>query len=244
MAMVQLSGQLAEDYAPTLYGQADRISRVDMAVTVRLPAYDREVAQRAYAEATAWHEAHPQSALPKLIQDGNGGATCYLGSRSSDKTLRIYNKAAEAHSRDDADQEKHYDRCWRYELEVKSPTAWPTVERLMGHEDRASVIASWISVYCAKHGITPHIPPVKHAALLPGFRRRSDTESRMTWLRRSVNPAILELLSEVDVGEILEAQSPENERWCPLCGWNGERFHTMTLIEQAALRRRLLEHEG
>jgi DNA relaxase NicK len=205
MAMVQLSGQLAEDYADSMYSRADRISRVDLAVTVRLPAYDKELAARAYAEATAWHEAHPKGALPKLIQDGNGGATCYLGSRASDKTLRIYNKAAEAHSRDDGEQEKHYDRCWRYELEVKTPTAWPTVERLLGQPDRAATIANWISLYCAKHGITPHIPAVKPEALMPGFRRRSDTESRLTWLRRSVNPAILTLLAEVDYGEILDA---------------------------------------
>jgi len=106
-ALLQLSGNLADDYLDTLVPLAERISRVDIAVTVRLPASDTLVAENHYAEACVWRDEHPTSALPMLVVNGDGGATCYVGRRTSDRLLRVYNKEAEQLASGDVDGSAH-----------------------------------------------------------------------------------------------------------------------------------------
>jgi hypothetical protein len=205
MALLQLSGDLAERHADDVLGTADRISRVDLAVTVRLPIADPFLGESTYGQASIWRAEHPTAALPSIIQDDDGGCTAYIGKRTSDRFLRVYNKEAECKERGDLAQLAHYANCWRYELEAKGTVAYPLLRLTSAASDRAAFIMSQVHTYCGDHGITPPFAPTHDAQLVPGFRRRSDNETRMGWLRRSVNPAILTMLSEVDRADIIEA---------------------------------------
>jgi DNA relaxase NicK len=205
-ALLQLSGDLAEKNADTLVPHATRISRVDIAVTVRLDPADPFLGETSYAEASNHYAEHPASALPWIVQTGSGGCTAYVGSRTSDRFLRIYDEGA-----------AHYKSCWRYELECKGTSAKPMALAVVSAADRPAFIQQQLHHYCLAHGIGPAFDDRGGRVLIPGFRRRSDTESRLNWIRRSVNPAILSLLSEVDRAEILdalglgEASEPEPE---------------------------------
>lgn len=204
-ALLQLSGDLAERHADDVLGSAERISRVDLAVTVRLAHPDGFLGEETYAQACNWRDLHPTSAIPSLVQDDDGGSTAYVGRRSSDRYLRVYNKEAECRARDDKKEAAHYLRCWRYELEVKGSPAFGSVRLACAAADRSTFLQSQLYAYCVEHGITPAFIPTHDAPLVPGFRRRSDAETRMAWLRRAVNPAILNLLEVKDRADILEA---------------------------------------
>jgi DNA relaxase NicK len=205
LALLQLSGDLAERHADDVFGTADRISRLDLAVTVRLPHPDQFLGESTYAQACNHRAEHPAAALPWIVQDDDGGCTAYIGKRGGDRFLRVYNKEAECKARQDENERLHYERCWRYELQLGGKTASRTLDKLYGVINRADTIAGWMVTYCANHGVAAVIPGVVPGELVPGFRRRSDRETRMRWLTNAVAPAILNLLPEVDREDILEA---------------------------------------
>jgi hypothetical protein len=204
-ALLQLSGDLAEKYADTLVPEADRISRVDLAVTIRMPTYAPFIAEDHYAEAHNHHAEHPKSATPWLVQDADGGSTFYIGRRASDRFFRCYNKEAEQAAVKDERGVDHYAACWRYELECKGGQARPVAAAAVSAASRPAFVREQLHHYCELHGLRPLFASDDNGVLVPGFRRRSDTESRLGWLRKSVNPAILKMIAEVDRAEILDA---------------------------------------
>jgi DNA relaxase NicK len=204
-ALLQLSGDLAERYLAELVSEADRISRLDLAVTVRLPRPDAFAGESFYAQACNHRAEHPNAARPWIVQDDDGGCTAYIGDRASDRFFRFYNKEAEARGRDDAAQASHYANCWRYELECKGSQALPMARTAAAAPDRRTFIQQQLHDYCRRHGVEPIFSADDNGVLVPGFRRRSDTESRLGWLRKSVAPAILTLMEARDRAEILDA---------------------------------------
>lgn len=203
--LLQLSGDLAEQHAAVVAFEADRVSRVDLAVTVQLAQRDPFLGESAYAQASNYRAEHPKSAMPWLVQDDDGGCTAYVGHRASDRFLRIYNKHAESVAAGDAEAVTRYERCWRYELECKGGASQPTAICALAVPDRPAHIQQLLHDYCSAHGIEPRFPSRGDRVLLPGFRRRSDYYSRLSWLRKAVNPAILSMLEVGDRGEILDA---------------------------------------
>lgn len=153
--LVQLSGDLAAHRFDEVYRLADNVSRLDLAVTTRVVDEPSHYPAAHYAEARALRERHPRSALPQLVEDGDGGATCYLGHRTSDFYLRIYNKQAECLARHDAAGAAHYVDCVRYELEVKGANAPRWAQTVHDAEDRADVVQALVWSFCLQHGLQP-----------------------------------------------------------------------------------------
>lgn len=204
-ACIQLSGDLAHKGLSHTRLLADGVTRFDIAVTVRLPESDDKAADRSYDEAMAWRLVHPRAALPSLFQNGDGGATLYVGRRTSDAMLRMYNKEAERRQdKDDAGAE-HYARCWRYELEVKGETALPLARVIDESPDRAKAVQAYVHDWSSSHGLIPLFPHSGAQVLLPGFHRRSDRERTLAWFRSSVGPAIRRLLDSGPDHEVYEA---------------------------------------
>ena len=199
----QLSGDLADEHFHTLWREHDTVTRVDVAVTVCTPEYEQSIARNAFVASQELRSSHPRLAMPSLVQNGDGGDTCYIGHRSSDQYCRIYNKQAECISQHDPDGADHYARCWRYELEVKGGAAHQLAETLASTPDRGAYIRSFLWAYLRNHGVIPWFDPSSTVALAPGFRRRSDRDSRLEWLSTSVAPAVTWLLGNTDREEIL-----------------------------------------
>jgi hypothetical protein len=188
--LVQLSGQMAAEQAEVVDDVADRITRVDIAVTVRLDGGDLGLGLRTYGEVVAYRRLHPRSSRPSLIQDGDGGCTVYVGSRQSSKMLRLYNKEAESRASQGSSEALHYSDCWRYELEVKAPDAGPYLRAVVFANDTPLSCAAVVFAWCLDHGVIPAFDTNTPRVLVPGFRRRSDLDSRALWLGTSVRPAV------------------------------------------------------
>lgn len=203
-ALFQLSGDLAARHFDLLWIKHDTLTRVDIAVTVQLAGYDPIIAAAAYADATAYRVVHPRAAMASLVQDGDGGSTCYLGRRASDLYCRIYNKEAECRGRSDAEGAAHYARCWRYELELKGGAAHQFAEALSTKPVKSYYIQSTLYEYLVKHGIEPLFERASADVPVPGFRRRSDRDSRLEWLEKSVRPAVTWLLGNTDRADLIE----------------------------------------
>jgi hypothetical protein len=188
--LVQLSGEAASDGFGFFWPDHDSITRLDLAVTYRTPADDPEVAARAYVDVVL-HRAHnPRSARPSLLRNGDGGATLYIGSRKSSRLFRLYNKQAECLERKDLAGAERYDRAWRAEIELHDVDAQAVGMMLAEPGAPGPKVRYYIGHYLGQHGIECPYDMSQREALPRGFRRRSDRETRLDWLGRTVRPTI------------------------------------------------------
>lgn len=203
--LVQLSGDAAEANLTVVLGEADMVTRCDLAATYRFCPPNPLEGRNQYALAEMWHSAHPHSARPWFVGDAGGGFTCYLGKRESATFLRVYDKGAESKARDDAQGLERYRACWRYELEAKAQMAGALAQMAAEREDRANFVRDYLVSFMAAHGMEP--PFLAHGAmsLLPGFRRRSDEESRLRHLTRNVKPTVRWLVERGRLDDVRRA---------------------------------------
>lgn len=202
--LVQLSGDMAALHFDWFRARATRFTRLDLAVTVQTLRYDPHIAEQAYAQASMFRSAHPRSAVPSLVLNGAGGSTCYIGKRTSDRYFRAYDKEQECRASDDPDATERYARCWRLELELHDDAATLVALALPQAAARALWIAGYIAGYQRDHGLETIFDPMCAPVHVGGFRRRSDRESRLDWLSRSVAPSVRWLLDSTPRAEVLK----------------------------------------
>jgi DNA relaxase NicK len=204
-AIVCLSGQAAQDRLDTALDLAQNVTRVDLAVTVKLTPPDDDLERELWAALQA---AYPDKKAPfkaKFIDSLTEGRTIYVGSRTSERMLRVYDKGAEARAAEDPHGAERYLGCHRFELEVKGGQARPTALTVSESPLPGFRVASLVGAYCALHGIDHSTFTNNPTGLIPGFRRRSDTDSKLSWLRRSVSPTVDWLRSNGNQAKVLRA---------------------------------------
>lgn len=210
--LVQLSGDLARRHWEVAARLQDNVSRLDVAVTVQPRPPDVHLALASYNEAKAAFGEEHLKALPRMVTDGAGGATLYVGDRSSDTFLRLYNKEAEAWSRKDYDEAARYIGAWRYEVEYKGERARTAFYTLKGAQFAPDACRDLVYDAFFTHHITPAFTPASRMRLLPGFRRRTDNDRRLEWFRSGVAPAVKALLESdrrAEVEDALGLTTPE-----------------------------------
>jgi DNA relaxase NicK len=197
-ALVQLSGDTAAAYLTTAVDLADSVSRLDLAVTIQTDQPDPTLGERAYVEACAFRVDHPRASEPWRIAGYEGGHTTYIGRRGSDLFFRLYNKEAEARSANDEADVSQYANSWRYELELKGKTAQDTAERLVRADNVSNACLSLVRTYVQAHGITATWDDDSAIRPIGTFRRRSDRDRKLDWLRKQVEPTVRWLIQHGD----------------------------------------------
>lgn len=186
--ILRLSGQKANDVLDVALSLADRVTRIDLAVTWRCEPPDPLLGRNAYALAEMFHQSHPRSALPWFTGDAAGGYTCYVGARGGDNFFRVYNKGAECIASGDDEGAERYRGCWRYELEAGGGLSARLAEMVQLEEDRPQLVQNYVYAYADAHGIPPAFPRTGAQRLIGGFHRRSDDDSALKHIRKSVRP--------------------------------------------------------
>ena len=127
------------------------------------------------------------------------GATCYIGGRTSELFVRIYDKGAEAKT-------KEYEGCVRYEAELKGRWAWRAYQRLATASDTALECYTMLSSIMALRGIGL---PARTIMGPPFVKLKDDTmdsiDRSLHWLGSQVGGTVEKLLSQgVPLATILE----------------------------------------
>lgn len=187
----QASGYAAHD-ARGLGLLWDNVPRVDVALTVWYEqdecasiAHHAKVSRRFSASkgVSGWKVTH--------IDGGEHGTTTYVGSRTSDIFIRIYDKDRESEGDED------YENAIRYEVEFKGEAAkevWAAAHRTTPSRE---YLASLVQNVCTPRGV--HLPLLAPASLAqaPVIKPpKTDTERRLAWLRNQVAPSIDKLLTD------------------------------------------------
>lgn len=194
--LIRLSGFVAEYRFDEVAKHADNVSRLDMAVTVRTEPMLENVARDAYRRLLAVGPGGRKGATASYITNSGGGSTCYLGRRSSDKFLRLYDKQRES-------GDEWYAGCWRYELEVKNEPALRLFRALGVATDRQRAIRDSVYGYCAEHGVPTLYDEGTEGVLLDAPRPTVDFDKQCQWLSNQVSGTAREVATTIGVGGLL-----------------------------------------
>lgn len=170
----------------------DNISRADIAITVWYDSdpgamvkgfAQRSEGARGFAGAAGWKITH--------IEGYGNGDTTYLGSRTSDTYVRIYDKGRES------PEGGYYENALRYEVEYKGRAAGAVWEGESREAPGRDWLAAQVLQVLRRRGIFVALPGSISAPAV-GLRTAppSDTEKRLAWLRNQVRPSIDKLMAD------------------------------------------------
>lgn len=192
---------------------SDNVSRLDLALTVRVEPDYLPIAVRSLREFEKWRREHDGRIKRRLIDGGADGSTLEIGSRSSAQFGRIYDKHAESPF--------GYEKgCWRYEVEYKDEYAKAIAEQVYSAPNREPTIAALVAGFFRDRGIT--VPPVSSLdkARYREFREKVTAEDRLEYLHSNVRPMVRELALQVGEKTVLDAlglwyDPPEGQQRLP-----------------------------
>lgn len=197
-AIVMLSGPTCQELWSKVAPLRARCSRIDLAVTVTLPARDKDVARNGYKQALDF-----AGASSALVTSSRGGNTLYSGSRSSRFFGRLYDKGAEEGLEPGA--------IWRYEVECKKPASEAMVSALLESVDVPVFIGDYVYQWFASRGVQPiwTSKDTQCAIELSAYVQTPDKS--LEWLRTQVKPTIARLVIAGREQEVRDALGLPNQ---------------------------------
>lgn len=217
--IIQVSGAWAET-ALARIPQLDNlhVTRVDFQVTASV-GHEQMVAHQAYQKALNLEKDNANYPTVTFIT-GTRGDTLYLGRRTSDKVLRLYDKGAE--------QGGSKGFLFRWEVEYKKGRARSAWQQVIATVNRTDFVLSAVKSEFAKLGIEPWFGSV-HSVSIVAEKLTPHHEKQLKWLDRCVRPVIVKLSEKgygsdarrILFGELVQ----ENEGGCGLragvrdCTW-------------------------
>jgi len=187
-SIIALSGDLADRAFTSLLPLSTNVSRIDTAVTARVEPFDRDIGLEAFHAAEGIWLDDPRGPKPAGFLNPDAFTSFYLGGRASETYLRLYDKYGE--SKDD-----HYRACWRWEVESKGSVAVSLAVACARSSDRATFCQSYVHHSYSARGAEPPWHSDSEHVLIRGFRRRADTDRKLSWLRKYVAPSVAKLVA-------------------------------------------------
>ena len=185
-ALVQSTGRFAKA-GLKMAMSGIQASRIDIQMTYRLESGEvSEAVREAYEDACmATPGAHRPRAV-KLIEERHKAQTVYIGKRSSDIFVRIYDKFQES-------GKVEYERCIRFEVEIKGRAAKQLWNRMALGSDGIGFLLHLLYEVLRERGITLPEDNFDNAPSMVFKKEPTADESRIAWLARSVAPTVSKL---------------------------------------------------
>lgn len=190
-AIAVFSGERAKRAVSLLYRPDTHVSRIDVQTSFRYSVTNNNVAQvvRNEVERDNRRLSTARQRNATLMEDLRGGATCYVGTRTSEQFARIYNKEGESN-------DAKYERVWRFEVQLKNRHAQKVCEQIASQTYTPEMYATvFVKQWLRHRGVST--PWQADAELLPLPRDNTlptQSEARLQWLHSQVRPAIRQLL--------------------------------------------------
>lgn len=181
--ILQLAGPLADEWFDTVYAMADKVTRIDLCVTVRYEPEKEGVASGIYKQGVEWSDKRGTGPGFTLITNSRGGSTAYIGARISDLYGRVYDKWRES-------QDDRYRGCWRWEVEIKGDPAGRAAAALHASGNRPGRCASTVHRFFSRRGCQPEWDSDSEPVHLVNIRPRPDIRRKLNWLDTQVRGTV------------------------------------------------------
>lgn len=181
--LVELRGETARDWGPLILPWSEKVSRIDVQVTVAQEPYDDRLAWRAWEEAIDRAKAEGRPPRYTLWADSSRGSTLYIGRLGSRFLGRVYEKAKE-------DPKGGWPPSWRYEVQARRERAQQVAMELGRQSQPEPWIAGTVADHFSKRGVQPIYTPQAAYSLGPLPPENSDETKALRWLSSSVAPVL------------------------------------------------------
>lgn len=197
-ALVRLSGETAGAHWYQLVRHAKKITRLDLAVTVRPEPPDARLAAQHLRQVLRWRKGRQQPYKVNYHGTPEGIQTVYLGSRTSTTYGRIYDKFAES-------EDDRWRDSWRYEVECKDEVATALARVLVGEPDRERPVRVYVHDWFGKHGVRCRFPRPGGDVHAPAERAPADDDRTLRWWDEQVATVYARLAPKVGTRRMLSA---------------------------------------
>lgn len=197
-SILRLSGEMAHRYHQTALTFASNVSRIDVQVTVQTSDGFTNYASLANALVQDDNRVKNGMTRTSLIKSTPRGTTSYIGSRSSDRYMRVYDKTAESDG-------AYPNYSWRYEVEYKKDRAFRVAQEVLRQKGSPEGIRQIVEQAFANYRIAIPVPALPPGWRDAGIRQETNDERRLAWLQTSIRPMLSKLMEGIDKGTILEA---------------------------------------
>lgn len=168
-----------------LVGPKSNVTRIDLAVTQSLGMQLEDVPKRYYEVI---QDADTGRLNYALIQNTKRGQTLYVGSRSSEKFGRLYDKGIEAGLAPAGFK-------YRWEVEYKKPTANEVATVLKAMKGlKAEQIVSMVYTFFSLRGVPPLFRREGEMVKLEVLAKATSLDRKIQWIRSQVRPSIMRLI--------------------------------------------------
>jgi hypothetical protein len=199
-SLLRISGGAAAMHWGLLRGLRGRPSRLDVQASLTLDTARKDLGSHILRRRTS-HRPQSGGRPPKVTtwSDSEGSFCGMVGSRTSRKYLRVYDKGVE--------QKSHAPGLhWRVELEAKRDLSGALWSQLTKAQDAAAWCLKCCESSVRSSGRVWPLPPSTGLPVLPPVEQREPPEVERTkrWLRNMVAPAVGRLIGAVGTTELLE----------------------------------------
>lgn len=181
--LVELRGRWAHDWWNSILPLADKVSRVDLEVTVRQEPYDRDMALRLWRDDREKASQRGRPANFRLIAEAAGGTTLYVGNSASRYQGRLY-EANYKHPKEGMED------CWRYEVQSRRERAAQMALLARGCGELQPFVQAAVHRHFAKRGVQPIYDSRTDVEVAPLPERETDKAKSLAWLGQAVAPAL------------------------------------------------------
>ncbi|HEX2924133.1 MAG TPA: hypothetical protein VHS28_08915 [Chloroflexota bacterium] len=181
--LAEVRGVVAHEFWPHYLDRAEKVSRLDLEVSVKQEPYDHDLALRLWRDE---REAATQRGRPskfKLIAEAAGGTTLYVGTGASRYQGRLY-EAVYKHPGQGMED------TWRYEVQCRRERAQQMAQLLVDAPDADPFVAAAVHRHFSRRGVPPIFTPTTEAVVPPLDESETDRDASLRWLGQSVRPAL------------------------------------------------------
>lgn len=196
--MIIGSGEVARDNAAFFLGLAENVTRLDLAVTLRDDRPERDWTQIALHQVSDDGRVSGGFLTTHRIAGTPDGKTLYIGSRSSDRFIRIYDKTAESSGAYPA-------TSWRWEIEYKRPRSGIVATRLVKDGLSSRTVLEHCKATLADLHIALPASTIGDGWVAHRPPRLTTAETRLKYAQRVVAPFLKNLVDSVGEDRVAQA---------------------------------------
>lgn len=204
--LVELRGARAREHWSEVLPLADKVSRIDVQVTVEEEPYNDARAVLAWFRSSRRAKREGRPPEYTLWADAAKGSTLYIGRLGSRFLARMYEKGKE-------EPDGPWENCWRYEVQARRERAEQVADLVRRVGNVQQSIPPLVHSHFASRGVQPIFNPQSAYQLPPLPAEQPDTDRSLKWLGSSVAPVIQRLydagvydqaLARLGIGRTLE----------------------------------------
>lgn len=196
--ILRLSGDVAHSEWEHAVKRAQTVTRLDFEVTCRYDPPNPTIATKALRQLMRWRQGRQRAPQVSQVQVNGETQSIYLGSRTSERYARLYDKHRET-------RDPRFAGCWRYEVENKGSYGANLARVLLAEPRWRGAIRDHVFQHFKRRGHIPDFSPKVDKPVLLATRQAVDRARRLKWLQDQVQGVIAGLVSQGQRREVYEA---------------------------------------